>query len=207
MSSKEVIILHDVRLSFPDLWKPGKPPADKPNEPGKYGGQFIFAPGSPPEALVKQTMLRVAQQEFGTNWQNVMRAMDKKNKCLRVGDDNLDKSGAVRDGYEGMLYVPARNVNKPMIVDRFRNKDGQPIILTQETGRPYGGCYVNAKLEIIAMKAFEKVPNQVYAKLLSIQYFREGDPFSGAPATADGFDFDDADGAPEVGGGDDDLFS
>lgn len=209
MSTKEVVFMPNVRLSFPDIWRPGKPAKDKPNEPGKYGAQFIIVPESEAHKRVKEAMLRTAQGEFGVNWQNVMRAMDKKNKALRDGNDHLDKSGAIRDGYEGMKYLTARNVNKPAIVDRFL-VNGQPRILTEADGKPYGGCFVNAKVEIIAMKAFENVPNQVYAKLLSIQWYDEGTAFSGAPPTADGFDFEDGGEGGGEGGGqveaDDNLF-
>jgi hypothetical protein len=209
MSSKEIVILKDVRLSFPDIWKPGRPPKDKPTEPGKYGGQFIFDKGSEAHQIVQAAMMRQAQAEFGPNWANVMRAMDKKNKAMRDGNDNLDKSGAIRDGYADKLFITARNKVRPMIVDRYL-VNGQPKELTEADGRPYGGCYVNVKVEIVAGKAWEQVPNQVYAKLLSIQFIRDGEAFSGGPTNADGFDFDEEDGggeAPTVGENVDELFS
>lgn len=206
MASSEIIVVPNLRLSFPDLFRPGKENEDKKTgkkTPGKFGGQFIldkFAPGSttelnPAYKLVSETMLKVAQGEFGTNWQNVMRAMDKKNKCLRDGNDNLDKAGNVRDGYAGKHFIKASNQIQPLLIGS-RKVDGKFPKLIESEGIIYGGCYVNAKFEIRAMKAFENVPSQVYAKLLTVQFLRKGDAFAGGQGTEEGFD--DVGDAPEM---------
>ena len=66
-------------------------------------------------------------------------------------------------------------------------------VLTEEGGKPYGGCYVNVKVDIKAMKAKEKIPNQIYATLLTVQFVSDGEAFGAAPGTAEGFD--DVEGA------------
>jgi hypothetical protein len=58
---------------------------------------------------------------------------------------------------------------------------------------PFRGCYVNLKMKFVAgaagqMPSGEKVGNQVFGKLLAIQFARKGDPFGAGAASAEGFD-------------------
>ncbi len=184
------IILKDVRLSFPDLFKRGLPPKDKPNEPGKYGGQFIFAPDHPAAQVVKNAMLAEAQRVFGPNWKTILGTLQKDKKCLRIGDENLDKAGEVRDGYVGNLYVVAKNKLQPIIMGRNREP------LTEATGKPFGGCYVNAKIDVYAMDGTSKgFGRSINATLLCVQYVRDGEAFGGSRPNSDGMDDLGDDGA------------
>ena len=194
-----VAILKQVRLSYPDLWKPGKPMNE--GDTPKYGGQFIFDADSEAGKLAQETLIAVSKEVFGENWKAILGAMEKTKKCVRKGDDNLTKDGAVRDGYAGKLYLVARNKAKPLIIGPRKGADGQFPVLTEDGGKPYGGCYVNVKVDIKAMKAKDRIPNQVYATLLTVQFVSDGEAFGAAPGTAEGFD--------DVGGGagdDNDLF-
>lgn len=198
-----IVILKNVRLSYPDLHKPGKPlnPTDTP----KYGGQFIFAPDSEAAAAAKNALTQAAQEVFGANWQAIVGAMEKSKKCLRKGDENLTRDGAVRDGYAGNLYLVARNKVKPLIIGPLKDASGNFPVLTEESGKPYGGCFVNVKVDVKAMKAKEQIPNQVYATLLTVQFAGDGESFGAAPGTAEGFD--EIAGAEAVGASAaDDLF-
>lgn len=198
-----IVILKNVRLSYPDLHKPGKPlnPTDTP----KYGGQFIFAPDSEAAAAAKNALTQAAQEVFGANWQAIVGAMEKSKKCLRKGDENLTGDGAVRDGYAGNLYLVARNKVKPLIIGPLKDASGNFPVLTEESGKPYGGCFVNVKVDVKAMKAKEQIPNQVYATLLTVQFAGDGESFGAAPGTAEGFD--EVAGAEAVGASAaDDLF-
>lgn len=192
------VMLKDVRLSFPDLWKPGKPmnPQDTP----KYGGQFIFAPDSEAAKICKEAMVSAAKEVFGPNWENIVRSMEKSKKCLRVGNDHPDKDGKVREGYQDMMYLVARNKSKPAVVAaKAKNADGSWNYLTEADGKPYGGCYVNVKVNIKAMKAKEQIPNQIYATLEAVQFVRDGESFGAGPGTPEGFD--DVEGADDSSGG------
>ena len=185
------VILKNVRISFPDLFKPGKPMNE--GDAPKYGCQSIIEAGSDAEKVAKAAMAQTAQETFGANWQAIVKAMEKTKKCLRTGDDNLDKEGNIREGYAGKMYLVARNKAKPALVGG-KNADGSFKHLTEEDGKPYGGCYANVKVDIKAMKAKEKIPNQIYASLLAVQFVRDGDAFGAAPGTPEGFD--DIEGAP-----------
>jgi hypothetical protein len=190
-----IVILKNVRLSYPDLFKPGKPMNE--GDAPKYGAQFIIDMESDAAKQAKDALTQAAQETFGANWQAIVGAMEKSKKCLRKGDDNLTKDGAVRDGYHGKLYLVARNRAKPLLIGPRKGADGQFPVLTEEGGKPYGGCYVNVKVDIKAMKAKEKIPNQIYATLLTVQFVADGESFGAAPGTADGFD--DVEGAEPVG--------
>lgn len=180
------VILKNVRLSYPDLHKPGKPLND--GDTPKYGAQFIFDTDSSAAADAKAALTAAAKETFGDNWQAIVGAMEKSKKCLRKGDDNLTKDGAIRDGYGGKLYLVARNKAKPLLIGGRKDANGQFPTLTEESGKPYGGCYVNVKVDIKAMKAKDRIPNQVYATLLTVQFVSDGEAFGAAPATAEGFD-------------------
>lgn len=195
-----VVILKNCRLSFPDLWKPGKPMNE--GDVPKYGAQFIFDADSEAGKAAQEALISAARETFGENWKAIVGAMEKSKKCVRKGDDNLSKEGLVRDGYAGKLYLVARNKAKPLIIGPRKGADGTFPVLTEDGGKPYGGCYVNVKVDIKAMKAKDKIPNQVYASLLTVQYVSDGEAFGAAPGTAEGFD--EVEGA--AGGDDNDLF-
>lgn len=182
-----VVILKNCRLSYPDLFKPGKPMND--GDVPKYGAQFIFDADSEAGKAAQEALISAAKETFGENWKAIIGAMEKSKKCVRKGDDNLTKDGAVRDGYAGKLYLVARNKAKPLIIGPRKDPStGQFPVLTEDGGKPYGGCYVNVKVDIKAMKAKEKIPNQVYASLLTVQFVSDGEAFGAAPGTAEGFD-------------------
>lgn len=193
------ILLKNVRLSFPDLWKPGAPPKDNPTAPGKYGAQLIFAPDSPAGQVAQAEYLRVAKEEWGPNAQTVLAEFGKNQKCLRRGDSNLDKAGQVREGYAGMLFISARNKQRPAIIARnFHN--GKPVYLTEDgqcmqdnrvvqvpfaVKVPYGGCFVNATVDIYSSK---KNAGGIFASLIGVQFHEDGEAFGGGAPSADGFE-------------------
>lgn len=184
--SEMEVFLNDVRLSFADLRKRGLPPKDKPTEPGKFGCHGIFEKESQAHQRLREAIVAVAKEAWKDNWQNVIGAMEKDKKCLREGDKNLDKNGKQRDEYKGKMYVKASNPNPvPLVAAIAKNPDGSWNILPESSGKPYGGCYVNLKLDVYAST---KHGNAVHASLLAVQFVRDGDAFGGAPATADGFE-------------------
>lgn len=176
-----IAVLKDVRLSFPDLWKPGTPPPGSASGP-KFGAQFIFEKGSPAYEVLLDAVKKVAAEKWGANGATVLKALPKDKLCFRDGNLNLAKDGSVRDGYIDMFYTVARNKVRPVVVDR-----NPKVALTEESGRPYGGCFVNAKIDVYAMDK----PGQgksINATLQAVQWVRDGDSFGSAPPTADGFE-------------------
>jgi len=203
------VILKNVRLSFPDIWKPSDPSTDDSGNviAGKFGGQGIFAQTSEAAVLAKKAFMEVATAKWGANAANVVNALAKDKKCIRQGNQNLDKSGAIRDGYKDMLYIVSRNKARPAIVaHKFHNgkpviigedgsawQDGHQVNVPFEVIAPYGGCYVNLKVDIYAMEgsgAKARQGKSINATLQAVQFQAHGEAFGSAPGTAEGFEDD-----------------
>lgn len=170
--------LNNVRLAFPDLWKPR---AFNGEGEAKYGATLLFAPDHPGAKAVNEAIDAVAREKWedkATAELKKLRAADKV--CLHDGDAKEDL-----DGYAGNLYVSARASVKPSVFDGNLNP------LEEGGGKPYAGCYVNAVIEIWAQdNAWGK---RVNATLKGVQFLCDGDAFAGSgPATADDFDLVEA---------------
>lgn len=201
--ANQLVILPDVRLAFPDLWQAR---AGKDGKNPKFGGNFIFTRESEAYKRAEAAFLKAAQEEYGPNWQNFLTVMEPSKKCLRNGDRNINsQTGEIRQGFAGMMYVTAKNKQKPVVI-AHRYHNGEPVHIAEdgsawvkgakvdpstlgfEVDKPYGGCFVNAKIEIGAMKAKGEIAANVFARLVAVQYLRKGDAFGAGPANADGFE-------------------
>jgi hypothetical protein len=174
------VLLKNVRLSFPDLFKAGTPPPGSTSGP-KFGGQFIMAPDSDAFKVAQAEFIKVANEKFGANAAAILAELPKDKKCLRRGDGNLDKAGAVRNGYAGNMYITARNKARPVVVDRNRTPLGEA------DGKPYGGCFVNATVDIYAHDK-PGLGKRVDATLLAVQFVQDGESFGGGVGSADDFE-------------------
>ena len=140
---------------------------------------------------------------WGANYAFVVDAMAKNNKSIRNGNGNLNTDGSIRPEYQDMLFVSGSNGAKPAVVgpQKFNGKfvdisaDGRAFQNGIEMSpppyqitAPYRGCYVNLKVQFIAGKAKDEMPNQVYAKFEALQFVKNGEAFGSGPASAEGFD-------------------
>ena len=195
-----IVFLNNVRLAHPHLWTPAAPMAGSTSGP-KFDGSFIMDPASQACKDAQAAFMAEAQKTFGANFQAIVGAMDKGKKCLRNGNGKLTKEGKVSNGFENMMYLVAKNKMKPVVIaKRFMN--GKPVHLDDQGNAyvdgvrvdpgfpvkaPYGGCYVNAKVEIYAMN--KPGIQGIYASLLAVQFHDDGESFGGGAApTADGFE-------------------
>lgn len=179
-----IIILKRVRLAFPELFEPT---AFEEGGKKRYGANFLVEPDSDNDKLIRSTITQVVKEAFGND--------EKKAKAFLAsvsGQSNkfcyLDGNTKSYDGFEGNWFIAAhRNQEQgpPAVVDRVKGPDGKLLTLTQNSGRPYAGCYVNGKLDIWLQQG--KYPG-LRSSLLAVQFVEDGDAFAGAPATADGFD-------------------
>jgi hypothetical protein len=169
-------MLKNVRISFPELFVPKAP---KGSLIPKYGAHFIFDKDSDTHKAVLAAIEEVAAAKWESKAASILKTMrlgDPTKFCLRDGD-MMD-----REAYNGRMFVNASNKNRPTVVDRAK----QP--LTAASGVLYGGCYVNAQVDIYAMK-HETGGYQVNASLMGVQFVRDGDSFTGGrPSKADDFD-------------------
>lgn len=161
------IILKNVRISFADLFKKGS----FNGEETKYGATFLLNKEEHADSIadIKAQIAELVK----TNLKGAKIAADKL--CLRDGDD------VEYDGYAGCYSIKCSTKKRPIVIDRDRSP------LTEDDGKPYGGCYVNASIDLwVQNNAYGK---RVNSTLLAVQFFKDGEPFSDG-STGDINDFD-----------------
>lgn len=169
------IKLQNVRLAFPALFEPKAVNAgDKPS----YSAAFIIPKNHPQIAQIKQALADTADEKWGAKGPTMLKTLTSGDKvALHDGD-----SKAQYQGFEGNYFISARNPVRPTCVD----SDKTP--LAESDGRLYAGCYVNAVLEFWGQdNAYGK---RINATLMGVQFYRDGDAFSGGGAASED-DFDD----------------
>lgn len=172
------VILSGVRLSFAKIWR-----AEQVNGQGKpkFSASFIIDPKSANAKILREACIAVAKDKFGAKWETIFKELKKTDKvCYREGP-KTNQSGEVYEGYAGMHFVNASSETRPAIRDRDKSQ------LTEEDGKPYSGCYVNAILDIWPQD--NQFGKRVNATLKGLQFVKDGDAFSGgAPVTEEDFE-------------------
>ena len=174
------IIIEDVRLSFPALFVPQ---AIGDGEPA-YGAKFILDPKSEAVKKIKAAIKEVAKEKWKDEADAVLKLLEEKGKIAFVeGPYRNSKTGKVYDGFEGMFHINSRTPESkpaPKVFDRSKRE------VTAKDGVVYGGCYVDASIDIWAQD--NTWGRRVNCSLLGVRFVRDGDAFSGsAPASADDF--------------------
>jgi hypothetical protein len=172
----DFIILNNVRLSFPDLFEPKK---FEDSGKARYSATFLVEPGSENEKRILAEIERVAKAKWPKDAEKIEDWRSNPQKfCFWPG--RLKKY----DGYEGMMALAAHRYPEQGAPGVFDSKgvNGKPNKLEKDSGKPYGGCYVNAKVEIWAQ---EGKYEGIRCTLVSVQFFRDGDAFSSGSRPSD----------------------
>lgn len=178
----DTVLLKNVRLAFPQLWTPRA--AEAGGTP-RYGAAFIIEPGSENEKACEAAIKAVATAKWGTNAAGILKALIAQRRVALRKEERVNSKGEVYRGFEGMHSLNASNRTRPTVVDRDRTP------LTAEDGRPYGGCYVNARVSFWAQdKSDPTIGKRVNCTLLGVQFVRDGEAF-GAQKTARPEDFEE----------------
>jgi len=161
------IKLKNVRLSFPSLYRK----AVFGGEETKFEGTFLLDKTTHADAikLIEASIKAInADKHKGKTL-----AADKV--CLKDGDT------IEYDGYAGNMSIKASSTKRPLVIDTDRAP------LTEDDGKPYAGCYVNAMVELWGQK--NQYGERVNANLLAVQFAKDGTPFGdGVSASVDDFD-------------------
>lgn len=169
----KVIFINDVRLSFPDLFEATEIDGDGNF---KYRSSFHVIPGSQADKDIRAAIEEVAKAEFKEKADGILAkiAGSKTEICYLDG---------VKKDAPGVWILTANRKKadgRPSVVDR----DKSP--LQPGDGRPYSGCYVNAKVELWAQSGKN---TGVRCALIAVQFLKDGDAFGNArPADPDGFE-------------------
>jgi hypothetical protein len=169
------IKLKNVRIAFcQHLFVAGAISAtDKP----AFSSTFILQKDDPQNASIKKVIEAVAVEKWAAKSSAILKSlMASGDVCYRDGDTK-----AQYDGFEGNMYISSRSKSAPGVFDRDRSP------LTEASGKPYAGCYVNVSLDVWAQD--NNFGKRINTTLKGVQFFGDGDAFVGsAPATSDDFD-------------------
>jgi hypothetical protein len=166
----------NARAAFVEVFEP-KHFNNDTSTPKAYSIRLLLGPDDPQVDAINEAIDKEAEAKWGLKAKGFLAQMRGADKCcLHNGDlkSNLD-------GHAGNYYLQARSLTKPLVLDRNRQQ------LDASSGLPYGGCYVNAVVEIYVT---EKGGKKACCNLKGVQFVSHGDAFSGGPP-ASPEDFDD----------------
>lgn len=181
------VILKDVRLAFPDLFT-AKDYQD--NKRFRRSATFLVEPGSENDKAILAAIKAVAADKYKDKAKQIEAWRQNPQKFCYTAGDLKDY-----DGFAGKMALSGHRYVEQGAVGVFDKKgtNGVPNTLTEDDGKPYGGCYVNAKVELWAQDGKN---SGIRCTLVSVQFWRDGDAFSsGSRPSAD--DFGVAEGADE----------
>lgn len=170
-----LITLKNVRLAFSQfLFTKG---TNLQNAEPNFSCTLIIDKKDSQIQAVRKVIAEVAKEQWKDKSIAILKQLNaKESLCLRDGDLKTDYAG-----FEDTMYISCNAKTRPTIVD----KDRSPLV--EEDGKPYAGCYVNAKLDIWAQD--NNYGKRVNASLRGIQFAGDGEAFGGCkPASADEFD-------------------
>jgi hypothetical protein len=176
-----------VRLAFPVLHVPQ--PFQGQGEPA-YSAAFILDPKENAEDVdaIRAAIKAAATEKWGAKADGVLAQIVKKGNCAWVEGPKVNGKGDVYDGFEGKYHLNARNggqPGKPPLKPTLVGPDRQP--LDASSGKPYGGCYVVAKLDIWAQD--NSYGARINCSIRGVQFRKDGPAFSGGtPAAAEEFE-------------------
>ena len=167
--------LENVRLAFPNLFE-ARAFGEEGSDPA-YSASLILGKKHPGVKLINEAIEAVAKEKWegkATEILKQLRAADRI--CLHDGDSKTDY-----DGFPGNFFIAARNKVRPLVIGHDRSP------LTASDGKPYAGCYVNVTVDIWPQN--NRFGKRINATLSGVQFYKDGDAFTGAPpALPDDFD-------------------
>ena len=159
------VILKNVRLSFPSLFKTE---IFNGQDTEKYTASFLMEKGSKNEKAVKKAMKLVKEEKFGTG----------KVKNLGTPTKDGDDEDNSYIGYAGHTAIKGLTKRRPVLIDRAK------AVITEADGIIYAGCRVNVSLDIYALE--NQFGKRISCQLNAIQFHSDDEPF-----VTGGFDEDD----------------
>jgi len=178
------IFLENVRLSFPHLKQPHSP---KPSAKPKYQADLIMPENHPGWAKIMQRVSDAATQRYGEHAQQMLQIInqDRMKRCYGNGNEKINKKTmAPYEGYAGMMYFSGKNENRPQIIkaDGTSVNSANDMEYLAEVGKIYGGCYVNAAVDLYTSKGNDGV----FGGLIALQFLKDGESFGDGVPDASG---------------------
>lgn len=198
-----VIKLHTVRLSFPDLFVPRAPKNGK-GEP-KFGATFLLDPKNPQHKETLKEIRAEVDRMVAEQWP---KGKPPKLEVIFWGKGETktnQESGEVYDGYHGMYFVTGKsNKNRAPRLMAYDAIDGKRTLveLSKDDPRIYGGVYCHATINLYIQD--DENGKAIRCGLRGVISLGYGDPF-GSSITEEEFKDFDAGDEDEFDGDDDGL--
>ncbi|MCR5894486.1 MULTISPECIES: ssDNA-binding protein [Burkholderia] len=182
-----IVKLKNARLAFPDLFTP-----TQVNGQGPFAFRAAFLMDEDAPVYLKQndgswkqtTMAKAIEDVTVEKWKNKATAIVNSIKGNPQQCCWYDGNIKSYDGYEGNFVLSAsrpQEKGRPLVLDA----DTTP--LTEQDGKPYAGCYVDATVELWPQD--NKHGKGLRSTLRGVQFVKNGDAFSaGTPVDADEFE-------------------
>lgn len=157
--------LENVRLSYPNLFEAKGMDGSKP----KFSAVFLLDKKEHAALIAKIEKLteRCALEKFG-------KKVSLKHVPLRDGNEKEDK-----EGYgDEVMFITAKSDTRPPVVHRDKSA------LTLEDGVVYGGCYVNASIDLFPY-SHPTGGKGVGAGLRWVQFTKDGESFGAGRVDVD----------------------
>jgi hypothetical protein len=172
--SDGLILLKNVRASYPHVLKAAKFKGAGPDDPGSYSIKVLLPKTTHDEAkkLLQRAITRILKES------NKSEPIGRDRRFLQDGDPGEEDIGNPEE--KGCWVVSARESKRPIVIDNRRDpKTGKPRRLDpnddRDVERIYGGCYVNVMIRPwFQNNAYGK---RVNAGLSVVQFVRDGEPF------------------------------
>jgi len=186
----EIIMLSDVRLSFPNLIEAQKNQTGDGKYRLSYNAEFILTPDHKGWAQFMGRIGELATDKWKEHAQSVLKIIgqDRKLRCYGKGEEKVNqKTFQVYSGYEGGVYITAGCTTITDSQDSMAKRpqmiqaDGSPVdpmntMAYQQVARKlYGGCRVNAAVKPWCQE--NKHGRAIRCDLVAIQFLRDDEAF------------------------------
>ncbi len=177
----EVVMLNSVRLAFAVLWTAESFQGGEGEK--RFSASFPIDPKSANVALIETAIQKAAKEKWKDKSGAILKKLKADGRMCYFRAEKTSAEGEVYDGFEGMYSLAAANKARPLILDRDKTQ------LTEEDGKPYSGCYVDALVEIWAQD--NRWGKRINAALKAVRFREDGDAFGDGGSKASSDDFDD----------------
>ena len=184
------IVLKDVRLAFTSVFTAAQ--FDATSDPA-FETHIIIDPKSGTVKPLEETIRAVAKEKWEDRAPAILKDLAAKDRIAFRKSEKTSEAGESYSGFEGMYWLKAKSKKRPGVL----NRDKTP--LDEQDGVIYSGCYANVSLDVYAYDD-KKFGKRIIAKLLAVQFSKDGDSFGGGARASDE-DFEDISDTGEENGG------
>ena len=186
----EIVLLSDVRLSFPHIAEPQKQVNEQTGATRiSYNAEFIMPQDHAGFVAFMKQYGALALNKWAEHATAVMGMIqnDRKTRCFGKGEEKINKKSFLPyDGYAGNVFITAGRDQMPQIIEA----NGQAIDPSNTmayqmlTRKMYGGCRVNAAVKPWVQD--NKHGRGIRCDLVALQFLKDDTAFGEGATDASG---------------------